>query len=262
MGTFKTKSDYEELRNARIVENQARLATLGLQKTLSELRSLNSLPKSDKAHIRKYCKVDYSAAPLRRSARLVGEPPSSEDGKLSLGEDGDTEKDLRRRSRISKEALRQRSESKARGGAYDPVNGISCHFCKVKKLCCEEDCKRCGDLDMDQPCIGKTDCSVCHSSNGIFCRACLLVRYGEEMEDVRLNKEWMCPHCTEEKGTKPYWICNSSTCLKKWRKMIPTGLRIALSQAREMKYKSVAHLLMDMLQTSKSRQKGDDEDTE
>lgn len=26
---------------------------------------------------------------------------------------------------------------------------------------------------------GKTDCSVCHSSTGVFCRACLKVRYGE-----------------------------------------------------------------------------------
>lgn len=32
--------------------------------------------------------------------------------------------------------------------------------------------------------------------------------YMLEMEEVRLNKEWMCPHCMEEKGAKPYWICN------------------------------------------------------
>lgn len=87
---------------------------------------------------------------------------------------------------------------------------------------------------------GKTDCSVCHSTNGVLCRGCLKVRYGEgesfvgdiripitwirwrresvrsltrciallEMEEVRENKEWMCPHCIEEKGVKPYWICN------------------------------------------------------
>ena len=76
-------------------------------------------------------------------------------------------------------------------------------------MCGEEDCKRCGDLDVDEPCIGmvifsfddrfyfiikriknspnvdvfcgagKTDCSVCHSTNGVLCRACLKVRYGE-----------------------------------------------------------------------------------
>ncbi|THG15507.1 hypothetical protein TEA_029648 [Camellia sinensis var. sinensis] len=117
--------------------------------------------------------------------------------------------------------------------------------CRQKTLCVEEDCKRCGDLDMDQPCLGKTDCSVCHSSNGVLCRACLKVRYGEEMEVVRRNKQWMCPHCIEDKGIKPYWICNSSLCLRK-RKKVPTG--VAIFKAREMGYKSVAHLLMDELQ--------------
>jgi hypothetical protein len=28
------------------------------------------------------------------------------------------------------------------------------------------------------------------------------------MEEVRKNKEWMCPHCVEETGLLPYWICN------------------------------------------------------
>ncbi|XP_042003275.1 cell division cycle-associated protein 7-like [Salvia splendens] len=254
MGRFKAKSDYEQLRIARIVENQARLANLGLQKTLSELQSLNSSTKSEKTRKRKYCKVDFSAAPLRRSARLGGIslPPGS--GKLSYseGSDGDeTGDDVKRRSRrsgISEEALRRRCMSKERGSLYDPVYGICCHFCRQKKLCGEEDCKRCGDRDIKQPCIGKTECSVCHSSNGILCRACLKIRYGEEMEEVRMNKEWMCPHCIEDTGTKPHWICNSSFCMKR-RKMIPTG--IAIYKAREMGYKSVAHLLMDEL--SKSR---------
>ncbi|KAG9129972.1 hypothetical protein Leryth_007087 [Lithospermum erythrorhizon] len=104
-----------------------------------------------------------------------------------------------------------------------------------EKLCGEEDCKRCGDLDLDQPCIGKTDCSICHSSTGVLCRACLLIRYGEELEEVRANKQWACPHCIEDEGTRPYWICNSSLCLKR-RKMVPTG--IAIYTARKMGYKS------------------------
>lgn len=29
-----------------------------------------------------------------------------------------------------------------------------------------------------------------------------------EMEEVRQRKDWMCPHCIEEKGINPYWICN------------------------------------------------------
>ncbi|KAJ8536097.1 hypothetical protein K7X08_034498 [Anisodus acutangulus] len=116
---------------------------------------------------------------------------------------------------------------------------------QAKGMCGEEDCKCCGDLDMDQPCLGKSDCSICHSSNGVLCRGCLKARYGEELEEVRANKGWVCPHCTEEKGINPYWICNSGYCLKKGR-MAPTG-RNAL-RARKMGYKSVAHLLMAQLQ--------------
>ncbi|KAI3463548.1 hypothetical protein Pfo_020211 [Paulownia fortunei] len=267
MGRLKAKSDYEELRKARIFENQARLASLGLQKTISELRSLTSSPKSDKTHVRKHCKVDYSSTPLRRSARLRGKSPPSQ-GALGYLEGGGSDSSRNgkekgpvngrmvratrglMRSQISLEALARRCDSKGRGSWYDPVYGICCHFCRQKKLCGEEDCKRCGDLDMDQPCIGKTDCSVCHSSNGVFCRACLKVRYGEEMEEVRSNKEWMCPHCMEDKGISPYWICNSSLCLKK-RKMVPTG--IAIYRAREMGYKSVAHLLMDKFERADKR---------
>jgi len=138
----------------------------------------------------------------------------------------------------------ERCGSKGRGSIYDPILGICCHFCRQKKLCGEEDCKRCGDRDADQPCIGKTECSACHSSNGVLCRACLKVRYGEDMEEVRKKTDWMCPHCIDDKGINPYWICNSSLCLKK-RKMVPTG--IAIYHARQEGYESVAHLIMDKL---------------
>ncbi|KAM7479621.1 hypothetical protein LguiA_027834 [Lonicera macranthoides] len=275
MGRLNAKSDYEDLRNARILENKARLATLGLQKTLSELRSITSPAKS----VRKYQKVDYSLTPLRRSNRLKRTSPDFKSEHISFrrshrlrGNSGDSSLPQKRkgslfeyiegeeekrpanaplvrlqglRTQLSQYVLDRRCTSKGRGSVYDPVFGICCHFCRQKKLCGEEDCKRCSDLDTDQPCIGKTDCSVCHSTNGVLCRACLKVRYGEEMEDVRENKEWMCPHCIEEKGIKRYWICNSSLCLKR-RKMVPTG--IAIFRAREMGYDSVAHLLMHELQ--------------
>ncbi|KAF3636013.1 cell division cycle-associated protein 7-like [Capsicum chacoense] len=259
---LRVKSDYEELRKAQILENQARLASLGVRKAVVELRSTASKPRSEK---RKYNKVDYFSAPLRRSSRLKGNnvdscgttPPAKR--KLGLFDEGDDEDDIKKRPanaphlrvkyglvmHLSPEALARRCNSKERGTIYDPILGICCHFCRQKKLCGEEDCKRCGDSDMDQPCLGKTDCSICHSSKGVLCRGCLKNRYGEEMEDVRDNKEWICPHCTEQKGINPYWICNSSLCLKK-RKMAPTG--IAIFRAREMGYKSVAHLLMDQLQ--------------
>ncbi|GMQ11592.1 hypothetical protein CsSME_00054170 [Camellia sinensis var. sinensis] len=280
-----TKSDYESIRTARILENQARLASLGLHKTISDLR----LASPVNTYVKKYQKVDYECTPRRCSARLKGttadsitsdqyiplqcsnrlrgtssEPisPRKEKVKLfgkseeKLHSEGDEKTSANRplvrlavgtnmKLELSPDVLGRRCSSKSRGTVYHPVFGICCHFCRQKTLCVEEDCKRCGDLDMDQPCLGKTDCSVCHSSNGVLCRACLKVRYGEEMEVVRRNKQWMCPHCIEDKGIKPYWICNSSLCLRK-RKKVPTG--VAIFKAREMGYKSVAHLLMDELQ--------------
>ncbi|KAL0429660.1 UNVERIFIED_CONTAM: Chaperone protein dnaJ A6, chloroplastic, partial [Sesamum radiatum] len=202
MGRFRAKSDYEELRKARISENQARLASLGLQKTIQELRSLNSSPKSDKTHVRKYSKVDYSSTPLRRSARLRGKSPPPQ-GELAYFEDSDGSENGKKRGSGNGHLVRAERGLRRRHISPEALAR------RQKKLCGEEDCKRCGNLEMDQPCIGKTDCSSCHSSNGILCRACLKVRYGEEMEEVRSNKEWMCPHCMEEKGINPYWICNS-----------------------------------------------------
>ncbi|XP_043695868.1 cell division cycle-associated protein 7-like isoform X2 [Telopea speciosissima] len=285
MGRLAASCDYESLRNARISENQARLASLGLEKTVSELRTIATPPKSEKTPVRKYCKKVFICTSLRRSDRLKGNSGDllSKSHCLRYSERlraksvfctsklnrrilnyGEEEDEAKRpanapllnvdttKLRPSPDVLSRRCHSKDRGSVYDPIFGICCHFCRQKKLCGEEDCKRCGDLDMDEPCLGKTDCSVCHSSNGVLCRGCLKVRYGEEMEEVRENKEWMCPHCIEEKGINPYWICNSSFCMKK-RKMVPTG--IAIFRAREAGYKSVAHLLMDKLQNSAKRTK-------
>ncbi|XP_024018359.1 cell division cycle-associated 7-like protein [Morus notabilis] len=286
MGRLRAKSDYEDLRNARILENQNRLKTLGLQKTISDLRSVVSSSSPPKTQVRNYTKKVYETGSLRRSNRLKqissltitpkrtslrrssrlrgnGKPCHPITGKKRVVEDHEDDsprpanmplvvvkgsKDVQ----LSPEALTLRCSSRGRGGVYDPLFGICCHFCRQKKLCGEEDCKRCSNLDMDEPCIGKTDCSVCHSSHGVFCRGCLKVRYGEEMEEVIRNKEWMCPHCIEEKGIKSYWICNSSICLKK-RNMAPTGL--AIYRAQELGYKSVAHLLMDQLQGVIKRRK-------
>ncbi|KAK4782263.1 hypothetical protein SAY86_016365 [Trapa natans] len=277
--------DYEDLRRARILENKARLDTLGLQKTISDLRSAASVKKLARINVWKPAKKVCSFGPLRRSDRLKGQsvqggnnsvrcsyrlkrietqinpsPVSAcqrrkaetlVDGHVITPANKPLLKIENMDYQISPEASARRCNSKGRGSVYDPIFGICCHFCRQKKLCGEEDCKRCNNFDLNEPCIGKTDCSVCHSSFGVFCRACLKVRYGEEMEEVRENKKWMCPHCVEAKGLKPFWICNSSLCLKK-RRMMPTGL--AIFRAREMGYESVAHLLMDELQrTSKCR---------
>ncbi|XP_062118111.1 uncharacterized protein LOC133831731 isoform X2 [Humulus lupulus] len=266
MGRFSAKTDYEDLRNVRILENKARLKTLGLQKTISELRSIVSSAKPSR---KPWTRKVYDLSSLRRSGRLKRTSSEVTPIRFSLrrssrlgelfGDESEDEETVGEKKRpanmpwvnikgsglqLSPEASALRCSSRGRGGVYNSVLGICCHFCRQKKLCGEEDCKRCGNLDVNEPCIGKTDCSVCHSSNGVLCRACLKVRYGEEMEEVRENKEWMCPHCIEEKGINQYWICNSSFCLKK-RNMAPTG--IAIYRAKELGYKSVAHLVMDKL---------------
>ncbi|CAL4918677.1 unnamed protein product [Urochloa decumbens] len=277
MGRLSAKSDYESLRDARISENMARMEMLGLRRCageLSDIASASSLRATGSATPRKTPRPRVksmiplrrsgrlavatptgSASSHRRSARLNGQsvqhtalPPNGGLSKLAAAAADETDEDDEEEVVVDKKRVQalqeRRCDSRGRGGVYDPVLGICCHFCRQKKLCGEEDCKRCGEGDLKKPCLGKTDCSSCHSSNGILCRACLKVRYGEEMEEVRKNKNWMCPHCIEEKGIKKFWICNSSFCLKK-RKIPPTG--IAIYNAREQGYESVAHLLMDRL---------------
>ncbi|KAL6281715.1 hypothetical protein ACE6H2_018596 [Prunus campanulata] len=207
MGRGQAKSDYENVRNARILENQARLTSLGLHKTITELRSIASSAKPPKTFVRNYRKKVYELTSLRRSNRLKeitatatatvskhvsfrrSERLRGKSGSLAGGESEERRPanaplvDVRKSElQLSSESAAQRCNSKGRGSVYHPVFGIHCHLCRQKKLCGEEDCKRCGNLDMDQPCIGKTDCSVCHSSRGVLCRGCLKVRYGEGQE--------------------------------------------------------------------------------
>ena len=58
---------------------------------------------------------------------------------------------------------------------------------------------------------GKSECSRCQSATGRFCRACLLVRYGEELESVRAEMAagtWLCPHCYEEDHADEVSVCS------------------------------------------------------
>lgn len=92
----------------------------------------------------------------------------------------------------------QRCASQARGSVKDPA-GITCHFCRQKNLCAEEGCPRCSTRDASKACIGKTECSRCMSATGQFCRGCLHVRYGLNLDDVRRpDSGWLCPHCYQK----------------------------------------------------------------
>ncbi|KAI7984768.1 hypothetical protein LOK49_LG14G01056 [Camellia lanceoleosa] len=116
---------------------------------------------------------------------------------------------------LSPDVLGRRCSSKSRSTVYQPVFGICCHFCRQKTLCVEEDCKA-------RQTVQYVILAVVFSAE--------LVSRLDTVKVVRRNKQWMCPHCIEDKGIKPYWICNSSLCLRK-RKKVPTG--VAIFKARE-----------------------------
>ncbi|XP_047333302.1 uncharacterized protein LOC124936823 isoform X2 [Impatiens glandulifera] len=208
------------------------MSSLGLQKKIENLRSITSTsPKTQKTPIPRNPKSIY-LTPTRRSPRLnqsfsKSEPILSRRSSRLRGKTGESsiessqlkkKKEEKQRGKpkeegevkpvLSPEQSARRCVRKGRGVVYS-MFGICCHFCRQKTLCSEDDCKRCGELDFEQPCIGKTECSLCHSSYGILCRGCLKVRYGEELEEVKKEeKKWMCPHCIEDQGINPFWICN------------------------------------------------------
>ncbi|GIL92022.1 hypothetical protein Vretimale_14960 [Volvox reticuliferus] len=205
--------------------------------------------------------------PVRRSNRLAGEPApgmvefddngnlvqqgESCAGLLDLMDTGDA----RIKPGIKVEELTdeqrtainvQRCSSKSRGGIYHQ-RGLTCHFCRQKKLCGEDDCPRCSTQNWEADCIGKTFCRACYSANGIFCRGCLAVRYGQDLDEVRADPTWLCPHCYVEKHghyNTHGWLCNSSICLRR-EKIAPTG--IAIHEAIKQGYPSVAHMLQARL---------------
>ncbi|KIY93025.1 hypothetical protein MNEG_14938 [Monoraphidium neglectum] len=130
---------------------------------------------------------------------------------------------------------------------YDQHVGITCHFCRQKKLCGEEGCPRCSRRSATADCIGKTECGKCHSATGRFCRACLLLRYGQTMEEAMAQMKagtWLCPHCYEHEHPSEGWMCNSSICMKR-RGFAPTG--IAIYDAQKRGFQSVAHWLQAQL---------------
>ncbi|KAL0053848.1 hypothetical protein WJX82_011725 [Trebouxia sp. C0006] len=259
-GNLKAVNEYEQQRLDRIAANQAKLDSIGVlqQKILLE-NSFCAVRQSATAS--KPPKVKGLTPATRQSQRLqkvdaenvglVNFPDDIElrQGKAMLsgcGKTGEAAAWL-----YSKE---RRCGQKGRGSIYDNVAGITCHFCRQKKLCGEEDCGHCSERDVDQVCIGKSECSRCESACGRFCRACLLVRYGLQLEAVReqmANATWLCPHCYEEDQPEEDWICNSSICMTK-RGLKPTG--IAIFEAQQQGFASVAHYVQAQLASRKGRQ--------
>ena len=98
---------------------------------------------------------------------------------------------------------------------YDKVTGQTCHQCRQKTL-------------------GKrTQCSKCESLSGMFCGDCLYMRYGEHVDEVAENPDWICPPCRD--------LCNCSFHRSR-RGWAPTGTLYRRSIAEG--YASVAHYLV------------------
>ncbi|KAG2437405.1 hypothetical protein HXX76_006057 [Chlamydomonas incerta] len=268
--------DLDKERRERMAKNQAMLASLGVTDAVASARAaataeanLKTVPTSKPRKPR----APAVSLPQRRSGRIAGATApemvelddngmpiwgAGEDGEEGGGEGGEEglmdlvgNNDLRLRAGrgaadLSDEQLaevnRIRTSSKSRGTLYAHL-GICCHFCRQKKLCGEEDCPRCAHLNGEAECIGKSKCSRCMSSTGMFCRACLDCRYGLELEAVRADPNWMCAHCYEQEHgpwEKHGWFCNSSFCMQA-AGMKETG--IAIHEAKRLGYRSVAHWL-------------------
>lgn len=99
---------------------------------------------------------------------------------------------------------------------YDPLRGQTCHQCRQKTM-------------------GKrTWCSHCESLRGVFCGDCLMMRYGEHVEEANADPDWACPSCRD--------LCNCSFC--RHRKGYPPTGSMYRRAIREG-YASVAHCLVD-----------------
>ncbi|GBF91148.1 hypothetical protein Rsub_04817 [Raphidocelis subcapitata] len=259
-------NQYEVERQARIDANRKRMEELGVMETarnlMATIDAAKPRPPPRAPQARKPRGIRPRPDNVRRSGRLTGTTPEYGEVKgdwdeavtysdyegglddLLAGDDSDVSSWAPKKVAQFEEL---RCTSAGRGSMYDSHIGITCHFCRQKKLCGEEGCPRCSRRSAAEDCVGKTDCSKCHGPTGRFCRACLLLRYGQTLEDARAamaKGEWLCPHCHEKEHPQDGWMCNSSICMKR-RGFKPTG--IAIYDAQQRGYKSVAHWLQAQL---------------
>ncbi|KAI3946483.1 hypothetical protein MKX01_017699 [Papaver californicum] len=237
MGNLNSESKYENLRLARISENRARLAYLGLDTGITELRTVVS-SSTTSPNKRKWCKKVYDYSSLRRSNRLIPQSesvprrPTRLNGRGGISKQKEwklfdaEERELEEKNRISSDALTRRCDSKSRGSIYNLFWGFVATFAGKRNY-----------VEKKIASIVETLILISHvlGRQVVWPAILALVCFVEPVSRLDMVKNLKMP----------YWICNSSLCLKK-RKMVPTG--IAIYEAREMGYASVAHLLMDKLQ--------------
>ncbi|KAL4423864.1 hypothetical protein ABPG75_001165 [Micractinium tetrahymenae] len=237
-------SKLEQERARRIAENQARLQQIGLLQTVQTIAGAQQASAAERRAKARATKAAHRAARTavagrpRRSERVAGieVPNYNENARLlsladGAGEGGSRDRRLMREN-VSEEiygvehlhalgSYQQEWELFVDGynsngeRIYDKVNGQTCHQCRQKTL-------------------GKrTSCSGCGSLQGVLCGDCLFMRYGENVDEVNANPDWLCPLCRD--------ICNCSFHRSK-RGWAPTGTlyRHAIAEG----YKSVAHYLV------------------
>ncbi|KAH6756013.1 hypothetical protein C2S52_023606 [Perilla frutescens var. hirtella] len=223
---------YEESRAQRIKENLERMKSLGIADLSNQLKRRPtpspSLRKPKPSH-------SSSNDPPRRSSRLKELPPVRySERKKSPKKDHSSnsvveihipegenleiytdEHEMLLGDSIAAWTLYVDGFDEDGQRMYDPVLGKSCHQCRQKTIALH------------------TECSKCNTGTGQFCGDCLYMRYGENVTEVNLNQDWVCPVC---RG-----ICNCSRCRrdKGWN---PTGA--IFNKVAKLGFKSVAHYLI------------------
>ncbi|XP_057788850.1 uncharacterized protein LOC131005783 isoform X2 [Salvia miltiorrhiza] len=202
--------EYEESRAQRIKENMARMKSLGIA-ALS-----NQLLKSRRKNKRRVPSDD----PPRRSSRLnpteehkLGENPEIYTEKHKLGENPEIDENPEIYTEEHEKLLGDAVAEWTRQVKYDPSQGKPCHQCKPIGLV--------------------TTCSKCYTASGQLCGVCLYRRYGENLAEVSLKRDWVCPVC---RG-----ICNCSHC-RRYKGWNP--VEIDFKKAQKLGFKSVAHYLI------------------
>ncbi|KIY97168.1 hypothetical protein MNEG_10793 [Monoraphidium neglectum] len=277
---------YELERQERIEANRRRMEELGVLETARNLMVTINAAKPQRPFQQRNPRMPRVVRPrkIRRSGRNKGRK-GPDYSALNRGEvdpsagaaaaDGDGEGAAAGGAEGEGEGGDAASSDWEGSELDDLLAGITCHFCRQKKLCGEDGCPRCSRRSMSAECIGKSDwaaaaaanappptaqltgcprrrlsslseagpcgaapaaspsykharlalpvmthfrSSRCHGATGRFCRACLLLRYGQTIEEAREQMAagtWLCPHCYEAEHPADGWMCNSSICMKR-----------------------------------------------
>ncbi|XP_038877909.1 uncharacterized protein LOC120070121 isoform X3 [Benincasa hispida] len=208
---------YEQLRDQRVRENQERMQKLGIIELSLKLKSTaTASPRQFPKNCSRKEPPNGSPAdePQRRSSRLKTlTPVSYAEIRPKTKKENSRSIEIRIKEGSQPEIYTE-EDAKLLGDCesnwilgvdgygqdgkrvYDPVNGESCHQCRQKTL------------------GHRSHCSKCRLGQGQLCGDCLYTRYGENVMEVNLNPNWICPVC---RG-----ICNCSQC-RQSKGWMPTG---------------------------------------